>query len=61
MESRGRSLGEGVSALRAELTRSGGTTRPLQATCDAITQELRQQGEDDITLVLARLAREARC
>ena len=55
-ESRTRPLEEGITALRealsAALARPGGT---LDACCAAVTSELRQQGEDDVTLVLARI------
>ena len=34
-----------------------GPARTLDEACDTVTQELRQHGEDDITLVLARIRR----
>jgi hypothetical protein len=56
VESRVRSLDQGLaalrSALRESLARPGAT---LDEACDAVTQRLRQHGEDDITLVLARI------
>ena len=52
VESRTRPFDHGVSALCAALARSAG---PLSQTCDAITRELYQDGEDDVTLVLARV------
>jgi len=56
VESRLRSLDEGLAALRSALgtclARPGATLRDA---CDAVTAQLRQHGEDDITLVLARI------
>jgi serine phosphatase RsbU (regulator of sigma subunit) len=56
VESRVRSLDEGITALGATLgsalARAGG---PLDTGCEMVTQGLRQLGEDDITLVLARI------
>jgi len=56
VESRVRPLDEGLAALRTALgsclARPGAT---LGDACEAVTAELRQHGEDDITLVLARI------
>jgi serine phosphatase RsbU (regulator of sigma subunit) len=56
VESRARTLDQGMAALRSalgeSLARSGAT---LGDACDAVTERLRQHGEDDITLVLARI------
>jgi serine phosphatase RsbU (regulator of sigma subunit) len=56
VESRTRPIDEGLAALRGALSsalaRAGGT---LGDACEAVTQALQQQGEDDITLVLARI------
>jgi Stage II sporulation protein E (SpoIIE)/GAF domain len=56
VESRARTLDEGMAALRSALgealARTGAT---LADACDAVTERLRQHGEDDITLVLARI------
>ncbi len=56
VESRARPLDEGLAALRSALGeclgRPGAT---LGDACDAVTAQLRQHGEDDITLVLARI------
>ena len=60
VESRTRPLEDGMAALRdalgAALARPGAT---LDGACEAVTQALRQRGEDDITLVLARIRRQA--
>jgi Stage II sporulation protein E (SpoIIE)/GAF domain len=56
VESRLRSLDEGLAALRLAL--GAGLARPgasLRDACDEVTAQLRQHGEDDITLVLARI------
>jgi serine phosphatase RsbU (regulator of sigma subunit) len=56
VESRTRTLDHGMAALREAL--SSGLTRPgaaLGSTCDMVTRRLREHGEDDITLVLARI------
>ena len=56
VESRTRPIDDGLAALCAALDSAlarGGAT--LGDTCQSVTQELRQQGEDDITLVLARI------
>jgi GAF domain-containing protein len=58
VESRTRTLDAGLAALCHELSRvlaQPGTT--LGEASDAVTQELRQHREDDITLVLARIRR----
>ena len=56
VESRNRPLGDGLAALRdtlgTALAQPGGT---LEVCCETVTQALRQRGEDDITLVLARI------
>jgi hypothetical protein len=56
VESRVRPLDEGIAALGAALgpppAPPGG---PLDTGCEMITQALRQRGDDDITLVLARI------
>jgi serine phosphatase RsbU (regulator of sigma subunit) len=56
VESRTRPLDDGLAALRdalsSALARPGGT---LDRSCEMVTQTLRQRGEDDITLVLARI------
>jgi len=56
VESRTRPLEHGMAMLRGAL--GSALTRPratLGSTCAAVTRALRQQGEDDITLVLARI------
>jgi serine phosphatase RsbU (regulator of sigma subunit) len=56
VESRTRPLEHGMTALRDAL--GSALTRPratLGSTCATVTQTLRQHGEDDITLVLARI------
>ncbi|HXP20410.1 MAG TPA: GAF domain-containing SpoIIE family protein phosphatase [Streptosporangiaceae bacterium] len=56
VEGRARSLDDGLAALRealsAALAEPGAT---LGSACERVTQKLRQHGEDDITLVLARV------
>ena len=56
VESRVRSLDDGLTELRealsSALARPGGT---LVSACETVTRALRQHGEDDITLVLARI------
>jgi hypothetical protein len=57
-ESRTRPLDEGIAVLREAL--SPALARPgasLDSACESVTQALRQRGEDDITLVLARIRR----
>jgi Stage II sporulation protein E (SpoIIE)/GAF domain/PAS fold len=55
-ESRSRPLDDGLAALRgtlsAALAQPGAT---LDQCCETVTQALRQRGEDDITLLLARI------
>jgi serine phosphatase RsbU (regulator of sigma subunit) len=56
VESRTRSIDDGLTALRSAL--GSALARPgavLGDACQAVTQALQQQGEDDITLVLARI------
>jgi serine phosphatase RsbU (regulator of sigma subunit) len=56
VESRARPLDHGMAALRDAL--GSALARPratLGSTCATVTQTLRQHGEDDITLVLARI------
>jgi len=56
VESRARPLDDGLAALRHELSTvlaKPGTT--LGSACETVTQALREHGEDDITLVLARI------
>ncbi len=56
VESRSRPLDDGLSQLREAL--SDALCKPdhtLDLSCDQITQMLQQRGEDDITLVLARV------
>jgi Stage II sporulation protein E (SpoIIE)/GAF domain len=56
VESRLRSLDEGLAALRSALGTCLARPRAtLGDACDAVTAQLRQHGEDDITLVLARI------
>jgi GAF domain-containing protein len=56
VESRTRSLDDGLAALRDTLSSAlagpGGT---LDNCCETVTQALRQRGEDDITLMVARI------
>jgi GAF domain-containing protein len=56
VESRTQPLDDGLAGLRhalsSALARPGA---PLADACERVTQELRQHGEDDITLVLARI------
>jgi serine phosphatase RsbU (regulator of sigma subunit) len=56
IESRSRPIDDGLGALRAAL--GSALTEPgqlLDTACFAVSQELKQHGEDDITLMLARL------
>jgi hypothetical protein len=56
VESRARPLDQGMAALREAL--GAALARPratLGSTCATVTQALRQHGEDDVTLVLARV------
>lgn len=52
VECRSRAYDEGVAELRQALA---GAVGPLQETCDATVAALGQRGDDDTTLVLARL------
>jgi serine phosphatase RsbU (regulator of sigma subunit) len=58
VESRTRPLDDGIAALRdalsSALARPGAT---LDNACGTVTQALRERGEDDATLVLARVRR----
>jgi serine phosphatase RsbU (regulator of sigma subunit) len=56
IESRSRPIDDGLAALRTAL--GSALSQPghlLDAACHAVSQELKQHGEDDITLMLARL------
>lgn len=58
VESRARSLGDGMAELCAAL--SGALQRPgisLDDVCETVTETMREHGEDDLTLVLARIRR----
>jgi hypothetical protein len=56
VESRARSLDDGLAALRDLLCAAlADSAAPLTEAGDAVTQALRPRGEDDITLVLARV------
>ncbi len=56
VESRTQTLDAGLAALRHTLSQALARPRStLGDACDAVTQELRQHREDDITLVLARI------
>jgi hypothetical protein len=57
VESRSRPIDDGMAALRDAL--SSALTQPgtLEAACETVTQALSEHGEDDITLVLARIRR----
>ena len=56
VESRSRSLDDGLAALRDALSSAlAGPRATLGTACETVTQMLRQHGEDDITLVLARI------
>jgi len=55
VESRTRTIDDGLAALRAALSSAlAGPGTTLDAACQAVTQRLRAHGEDDITLMLAR-------
>ena len=63
-ESRTRPLEDGIAALRGALGAAlgpapgqGGHPLSLDGACEAVIQALRQRGEDDMTLVLARIRR----
>jgi Stage II sporulation protein E (SpoIIE)/PAS fold len=53
VESRSRGLDEGIDLLRTALAAAHGD--PLGTACETVTQALQQDGEDDLTLVLARI------
>jgi serine phosphatase RsbU (regulator of sigma subunit) len=56
VESRSRSFDDGVRSLRDALTAALGVPgAELTEVCETVTQALRDQGEDDSTLVLARI------
>jgi hypothetical protein len=55
VESRRRTFDDGLAALREALSVVLARPGTLEDACDAVTQRLRQHGEDDITLVLARM------
>jgi len=55
VESRTRSLDDGMGELRDCLVSVLASGSALSGACQAVTQALRQHGEDDITLVLARI------
>jgi hypothetical protein len=56
VESRTRTLDRGMAALRDALSSSlAGPGAALGKVCDVVTRDLRDHGEDDITLVLARI------
>jgi GAF domain-containing protein len=55
VESRRRTFDDGLAALREALSVVLARPGALEDACDAVTQRLRQHGEDDITLVLARI------
>jgi hypothetical protein len=56
VESRTRPFDDGVAALRAALgTALADPAASLAQVCDTATEALREDGEDDITLVLARI------
>lgn len=58
VESRTRPFDNGVAALSEALgTALGGPAPALADVCETVTEALREHGEDDITLVLARIRR----
>jgi len=58
VESRTRPLSDGMAALCDALgTALAQADAPLSETCEAVTDTMREYGEDDITLVLARIRR----
>ncbi len=58
VESRTRPLDDGLAALCGALSSTlRGAAGTLDSRCEAVTQMLRQRGEDDITLVLAQIRR----
>jgi serine phosphatase RsbU (regulator of sigma subunit) len=54
VESRTRPIDDGLAALRRALG-SVPAQAPVDQACEAVTQVLREHGEDDITLLLARI------
>jgi len=58
VESRSRPLDDGMAALAGALSGALAPARPaaLDTACAAVTRQLMQHGEDDITLVLARVS-----
>lgn len=59
VESRRRPLGDGMTALADALSGVLGPSGPgiaLDTACAAVTSQLMEHGEDDITLVLARVS-----
>ena len=58
VETRTRPFDDGVAALREALGAAlGGPATALADVCEKVSQALREHGEDDITLVLARIRR----
>ena len=55
VESRARPIDDGLAALRHALSSALARPGPLDAACQAVIEMLREHGEDDITLMLARL------
>ena len=56
VESRAQPLDDGLEALQKALrTALADPAVPLDDACEAVTKAMRQHGEDDITLVLARI------
>jgi stage II sporulation SpoE-like protein/GAF domain-containing protein len=56
VESRSRPMDDGLAALRAALSAALADPRAaLEGACKLVTEALREHGEDDITLVLARI------
>jgi hypothetical protein len=55
VESRTRTLDNGMTALRQSLSVSLAGPGTLRDACNSVTEALRDQGEDDITLLLARV------
>src|ERR1700729_1437208 len=55
VESRTRTLDNGMAALRQSLSVSLADPGSLREACNSVTEALRDQGEDDITLLLARV------
>jgi serine phosphatase RsbU (regulator of sigma subunit) len=56
VESRAQPLDDGLEALQEALrTALADPAVPLNDACEAVTKAMRQHGEDDITLVLARI------